>query len=129
MVRSQAIVAVPGRSTAAAGALFKRPVPPARAHTIFPNAAADTRPATTIVSFATISTARRVFDVAAGNSDVSQPSIVQSPQLGNRQAAVSPAADSRSKSRKKRRDKRAPTSGTAARRLRSLKVFGLNDSC
>jgi len=81
------------------------------------------------VSLATISTVRKVFDVAAGNSDISWLSIVESPQLGNRRAAVWPAADSRSKSRKKRRDKRAPTSVSGARRLRSLKVFGLNNSC
>jgi hypothetical protein len=71
--------------------------------------------------------ARRVLNLAARKFDVSQRSIIESPKLGNRQAALPPAADSRSKSRKKRRDKRAPT-GSGAWRLRPLKVFGPNKS-
>jgi hypothetical protein len=69
-----------------------------------------------------------VLNLAGRKFGVSQRSIIESPKLGNRHAALPPAADSRSKSRKKRHDKRAPTSGSGARLLRSLKVFGLNKS-
>src|SRR6202043_2767315 len=54
-LRSPALVAVPGRSTAAAGARAKRPAPPARAQTQFPNGAADNRPATPLASLSTTS--------------------------------------------------------------------------
>jgi len=93
-----------------------------------PDSVGDAKSSTTIVSFATISTVRKGFDVAARNSDVSQRSIVESPKLVNRQAPASPPADSRLKSGKKRRDRRAATRRNSSRPFRSLNVFGLNTS-
>src|SRR6266851_7148736 len=63
----------PKRSTAAtAGARAGWPAPQTRARRKFPKGIADAKSATTIVSFANVSAPRKVFDVAASNSKVSQ---------------------------------------------------------